>query len=1421
MKRRILLLVAFAAISFSSFAAVAGLTNQSMANMQENYWGFQGQFGTTFSASDENGTNSGYDNIPFSIIYRQNMSITLPDGYTEKSNGNFSDVGGSKQYAIVSNPKNLNSNFAEITDIDYMGQNLNRLVMHNVAVGSDILKFTIKNFDIEFDNDITFNIVIDEVSDNGGGSAKYALFLGDDNLGEVEVVKGVQMNYLNVTIGKSKLSSKFTLSLRRIDANPEADNFILAFSEVLMTGNAKVVSGISIAIKDDEGVFLGNKVTIVASVAAEIEDNDVYWESKGATDASWTELNYRGLELVDAPKQAGITLYRAKYKNEDNDWVYSNEVSVTRIQACDGKLSNQLFFEDFGTLENEKAHATCAEVPYTFMATCKPLKNGGEYAVVANPKWAGCTKNGFGESDACREDAEHYWFRDDLRSVGGDTNGGMLMLNCNNGGEDDILYKRDVTVNCPNTTVTFSFFVAQASKSAEDPIKFQVQLVAGGNIIAMEEYDSGTLTKEDGWKAGSMQFNTGTNTKFEIRVVNYAAAGGKGNDLLFDNFAFSICTTEVSLDKAAESEGTVVGKRVIAECGTEVTLQADASTAGITKPFFLWVVKEGSSDFEPDGQISGENKDKNSFTPTADTKYATYVILAQDEATAYGYYRGEDVGCSPVSVTDTMSVLCSIPDLLYSRVCDEITLEASINPGDVVTWFKSEDGGQNWTQIGQQTASSKEISLKKVVTIIKDTKFKIETVGEGAVKSEAQTEVVKYYNIKFTVTNTDVAVVPSTTETTISKWGCAYFYPQYTGIEPLQGTTITILKGGESAGEMDMTDMYKAICQIEKAGSYYIEYDGCRSNDATVNLMGNVDIEQVSRDCNSVTFKATTAEQYVQWYYVDDYTGEPVKVGSPLPSSSTFTYTVAEGANTIEASIGSGQTIVYSDPLSVPIYYLTMKGLYNQQSYTEGQTINADYDSEVILDITPDSYVGEGKVQYYTSDGTLVFEKEQDRSALGVSAEYKFNAKESKEYYVKINGCQSGAIKVVINPEVSFESSNVCSHYTFKAEVKGEGTIKWYFDDLSQNPVEIPGTAGKLEIEYDATADGVIEARYGDAASQDEVFYHTITLAADKQQIEKGDDVTFTVTPNSADWLSNTYTSLYKGAGTKVGNQLQSESPSWTLQPLQSATYYALTEDGCRSNDVKVRVGSVSIESSNKCNTYTLKATIEGEGDLVWQKLDGPATVAANWVEIPGTAGKTEITLDVTEDITVRAKYGESYSEEITLKYYSLKFEAYPAKIEMCGDEAILTAKMEPRGIYVYSFYRDGDTGPIYEGADNSCSTGALYSTTTFVVNVNGCQAKTTVDVSLVWPTIFTPYTYGSTNSVFEVCAKNLKIFDRTGNMMADINGNSWDGYCTTGPSAGNMAMPGVYFYVATLEDGSIYKGTVELYKQTGTNSKK
>jgi hypothetical protein len=82
----------------------------------------------------------------------------------------------------------------------------------------------------------------------------------------------------------------------------------------------------------------------------------------------------------------------------------------------------------------------------------------------------------------------------------------------------------------------------------------------------------------------------------------------------------------------------------------------------------------------------------------------------------------------------------------------------------------------------------------------------------------------------------------------------------------------------------------------------------------------------------------------------------------------------------------------------------------------------------------------------------------------------------------------------------------------------------------------------------------------------------------------------------------------------------------------------------------------------------------------------------------------------------------------------------------------------------------------------------------------------------VVWPTVFTPYVLDGLNDTFvQDMNPNFPtlICNRFGMPLVETK-NGWDGKLADG----RLAVPGVYYYVVTLPDGSIKKGTIEVFKK-------
>ncbi len=100
------------------------------------------------------------------------------------------------------------------------------------------------------------------------------------------------------------------------------------------------------------------------------------------------------------------------------------------------------------------------------------------------------------------------------------------------------------------------------------------------------------------------------------------------------------------------------------------------------------------------------------------------------------------------------------------------------------------------------------------------------------------------------------------------------------------------------------------------------------------------------------------------------------------------------------------------------------------------------------------------------------------------------------------------------------------------------------------------------------------------------------------------------------------------------------------------------------------------------------------------------------------------------------------------------------------------------------------------------------------VVDECGNTHIATAGTQVEWPTIFMPYD-NSANKDFVVGIDGgieLFVFDRSGNMVAHT-ADGWDGFANQNGNT-KIAMPGLYYYKAILPDGSVKKGTVEVFKK-------
>ena len=208
---------------------------------------------------------------------------------------------------------------------------------------------------------------------------------------------------------------------------------------------------------------------------------------------------------------------------------------------------------------------------------------------------------------------------------------------------------------------------------------------------------------------------------------------------------------------------------------------------------------------------------------------------------------------------------------------------------------------------------------------------------------------------------------------------------------------------------------------------------------------------------------------------------------------------------------------------------------------------------------------------------------------------------------------------------------------------------------------------------------------------------------------------------------------------------------------------------------------------------------------LIFKDETGAEVTTADPTKVGSTTYQITASLDEIE--SSNTDNCEAYADvTVTVKdsVYSISLTPEVGKIIVGADD---TKKLEVDGSnYTVTWYVNGVE------SDNPFD--RPYVDTEYKVVVAGeCNTReATASTTVVWPTVFTPYLQDGLNDNFvKDMQPNLPtaIYNRFGAPVVETQ-NGWDGKL----SNGQMAMPGVYYYVVTLPDGNVKKGTIEIFKK-------
>lgn len=532
----------------------------------------------------------------------------------------------------------------------------------------------------------------------------------------------------------------------RIDCKSANTMLILTFDftpgdKVIIT----IAGSMSITASQNPPYYLKDNITLTAKGGLG-GDGDYQWYYKKASDSFYTPIagaNNATYSLVVTDSY--------EYKAVDTTTGIEATIKITPAVKCNIESTTILFEETFGQLDGETKRASSSYIPsYSYKLECKPVKNAGDYAIVANPKWAGCDEitQDANSCNDCITPKDKYWFKNTFDHTQGKVinglYGGMLLVNCKDGSDgDDLIYQRTVSGICDSTYINFSAWFMKANVSNADPIGAKFVLRRGGaSGTIIDTYEVDNIDVKLGWQQISAMFNSGdlNGSDVTIQLINNMPAGNNGNDLLIDDISFSICAPEAELICSNGLTSTTINS------GQEEVLTSSIMNGMMDNPYYMWQkqTKDGTWVNLLDEPM--QNKDtlhvKPDFSPT---NYRVYIATPLKTMNAILEDGSNTSVCGMVALTNVAVVNVTFPAITITKhpedaiVCEgtKVTFTAGATNADTYQWQKSSDNNE-WVDIAGAT--------------------KLEYSIENPVYTNPN---VTYYRVVASTSNGSTAAVPS------------------------------------------------------------------------------------------------------------------------------------------------------------------------------------------------------------------------------------------------------------------------------------------------------------------------------------------------------------------------------------------------------------------------------------------------------------------------------------------------------------------------------------------------------------------------------------------------------------------------------------------------------------------------------------
>ena len=1200
---------------------------------------------------------------------------------------------------------------------------------------------------------------------------------------------------------------------------------------------------------DKTELALGEEVTLRVESETGLPLGSVRWEKRMGNN-DWEEiiLPALGESITDIP-EAGSTCYRAFYVDDQSGKkVYSEEVCVTSEYKCASNSAYVIFTDDFGKLDSETARNSNQYVGsgYSYVAGCGMLKAEGTYAVMANARYGGCNVDGVKDGCDCTNASnEQMWFRDiyDHTQGGVDTEGkygGMLLVNA----DAEKVYSRTITLPCANTNLIFSAWFATASKGATSSVRFFVK-DSKGNEIKEATFPIEDIDFADGWIKGETSFYTGDETTFTVEIHNYRGGTDKGNDFLVDDISFSVCSPEVSLSAQSASNQVVIdGQKSLVEgpCKEPLTLniQTGMAEAIFNTPQYLWFIKEaGDTEFRHLPNNRNSEVLRTEITPY--TQY--YVVTTANETDAQSYLDkdSDKFLCTPVAISNTYTVLCT-PNLsaaVTARECNKVYLSATISdaPNLFDFWWEKSTDGKIWQKIN---ASDRQYRLEYKIT--EETYFRINS--EYKASEPTDKVALKGIGLKSTpeYARDGELVQLTATPTNLQMDGALYEWYRYEEeMDPATKSNWSYINGTTEATLEHSID--RPVDRIK------VTADGCEAEVTVKELQ--FDIEPIDVKCNDIylqpvanlgvdpiSFKWQRSADGSEWNDVDE---DSIHIEQDENLGKVARIIIYENSmfRLAEIDAAGTETGLYSLIHPLPI---------------EDEHGNVEYDyytvKKIGLTATPSSGIAGTEVKLNASQEGLdtpngVFynwfkfnEERQDWELLDGTDATRNHTIDAPiaQFKVEIDGCEDTVllkqVELLIDP-----MERKCNTIRIQpiATIGGDSiNYKWqrssdaknWVDVLEENitKLEEPNCPRCVEISFSEESifriaaideNGKETGFYSEAGPDEMLQVKELELTASPKIIQKNKGSVLTITkhvglegttagPEWFEWKDNAYVSF---------QPTEREQHKHTIDSLENTTIYKVVWAFCEASDTVTVAQPVKIVvKERECNKVTLVAAAEEEvvlPEYKWQ-ISTRDSENAEWSEWSDYAGHVDTVVVSIDKDTQFQLVGDEISSDTTdvIPYWSIALSIDKESI-ILGDEVTVTVDSKNINASESILWYKNDQALDYDG---EVYTEKPYGPASYKVTQGGCPSDVVHVKEVLWPTVFTPMLVDGFNDDFIIGMEPkvaLKIFDRYGNLVVET-ADGWDGK----DAKGNYAMPGVYYYVATLPNGEIIKGNVELLNE-------